>query len=119
MDYEFTDNYAHVMISGQSKDPDKILEEIKSEVNTFKQNGLNEQDFDRISKMIYGEYIKEYNDISNIGRMFLSDYFKGINSFSYLEEFKSVNIEYVQNILKTIFVEENMILSVVHPPATS
>ena len=36
--------------------------------------------------MIYGEYIKEYNDVSDIARMFLTDYMKGVNSFDYIEE---------------------------------
>ena len=49
------------------------------------QKGVNEEDFERTKKMIYGEYVKEYDDVVNISRMFLSDYFKGINSFDYLE----------------------------------
>ena len=82
-------------------------------MDEFLNNGLNEQDFERIKKMIYGEYIKEYNDISNISRMFLSDFMKGINSFDYLEEIENVNVIYAKQVLKDLFKREKMVLSVV------
>ena len=63
--------------------------------------------------MIYGEYVKEYNDIVDISRMFLADYFKGINSFDYLEEISTINVEYLNQVLKDVFNEKNMVLSVV------
>ena len=85
IEYEFDKNYAHILIIGQSNEPEKLYEMFKEEVKKFIQNGVNENDFERTKKMIYGEYIKEYNDVVDISRMFLSDYFKGINSFDYLE----------------------------------
>ena len=63
--------------------------------------------------MIYGEYVKEYNDVTSISRMFLSDYFKGINSFDYLEEISTINIQYVNQVLKNVFKKDKMVLSVV------
>ena len=77
------------------------------------QNGINNDDSERIIKMIYGEYVKEYNDIVDISRMFLADYFKGINSFDYLEEISTINVEYLNQVLKDVFNEKNMVLSVV------
>ena len=38
MDYEFTDNYAHVMLTGQSKEPNRVKEELKQEIENLKQN---------------------------------------------------------------------------------
>ena len=77
------------------------------------QNGINKDDSERIIKMIYGEYVNEYNDIVDISRMFLADYFKGINSFDYLEEISTINVEYLNQVLKDVFNEKNMVLSVV------
>ena len=45
--------------------------------------------------------------------MFLSDYFKGINSFDYLEEIEGVNVEYTEQVLKNVFKEEKTIISIV------
>ncbi|MEE0866414.1 MAG: pitrilysin family protein [Clostridia bacterium] len=113
LDYEFGQTYAHVLITGQSTDPEKIYQEFKEKVQQLKEQGINELEFERIKKLIYGGYVKEYNDIQDISRMFLADYFKGINSFDYLEEIESINIKYLSQILTDIFKEEKMILSVV------
>lgn len=113
IEYEFDKNYAHILITGQSNNPEELYEMFKQEVNRFISEGINEEDFERTKKMIYGEYIKEYNDVTDISRMFLADYFKGINSFEYLEEIVTINVEYLKEVLKNVFNVKNMILSVV------
>lgn len=114
LEYEFEKTYAHIAITGQSKKPKEVLEAILNEINKFKKEGLNEEHFNRIKNMIYGGYIKEYNDVSAIARMFISDYFKGINSFDYLENFNQVTKEYAENILKEVFKEENTVISIIN-----
>ena len=47
--------------------------------------------------------------------MFLADYFKGINSFDYFEEFNIINKEYIEKILKELFIESRKVISVVKP----
>ena len=114
LDYEFSDEYAHILISGQSKDPQKIKEKIEETVEKYKKEGLDEQHFNRIKKKIYGDYVVEYNSVGDIARMFLNDKMKQINSFDYIEEYNSVTKEYTEQILKNVFKTENMILSVVN-----
>ena len=111
--YEFSRNYAYAVIQGQSKEPKKVLEYFKQEIEDLKKNGILKEDFDRTRKMIYGDYIKEYNSVSDIATMFLTDYLKGINSFDYLEEYSSVTLEYVEQVLKEVFKPEYIVLSVV------
>lgn len=115
LDYEFSKQYAHVLISGQSKNPQVIYERFKTEVEKFKRNGLNEEHFERIKRKIYGDYVTEYNSVGDIARMFLSDSFKGINSFDYIEKYNTVTREYVEQVLREVFDEEKMVLSVVRP----
>lgn len=113
LDYEFSKEYAHITISGQSNNPKKVKEEFEKELQNIKENGIDEQIFNRIKKKIYGGYVTEFNDVSNIARMFMSDYFKGINSFEYIENFNQVTKEYAQQILQETFDKDKMILSVV------
>lgn len=115
LDYEFSKQYAHVLISGQSKNPQVIYERFKTEVEKFKRNGLNEEHFERIKRKIYGDYVTEYNSVGDIARMFLSDSFKGINSFDYIEKYNTVTREYVEQVLREVFDEGKMVLSVVRP----
>jgi predicted Zn-dependent peptidase len=113
IEYEFDRNYAFVLITGQSNNPEELFEKFKQKVEKMIRDGINEQDFERIKRTIYGEYIKEYNDVTSIARMFLNDFFKGINSFDYLEEIDTINVEYLKQVLKDVFNEKNMIISVV------
>ncbi len=113
LDYEFSKDYAHILISGQSKEPKKVLEEFKKTVKQMQQNGINEDDFNRTRKMIYGGYVREYNNVADIARMFLADSFKGINSFDYLEEIDTVNLDYAKQVLDDVFKDEKIVISIV------
>lgn len=111
--YEFSKQYAHVILSCQTKDANLFSEKIKSQIEKYKKDGIPQEEFERIKKKIYGEYIMEYNQIADISRMFLADYMKGINSFDYLEEYNLVTRDYAQQILSEIFKEENMATAVI------
>ena len=113
MDYEFSKTYAHVLITGQSSKPEEVYKRIKEEIKSLKQNGIDEKLFNRSKKMLYGMYVKEYDDTADIARMFLADYFKGINSFEYLEEIEGINVDYLTQVLNDVFKEEKMVLSIV------
>lgn len=113
LSFEFGDNYAHILITENANNPEEVYEKLKNEINEFNRKGLNQEDFERIKKMMYGEYIKYYNDASYIARMFLNDYMKGINSFDYLEQIESVEINYAKEVLEKYFNLDKMVLSVV------
>ena len=113
LDYEFSKEYAHVTISGQSNNPEELLKEFKEEVENLKKNGIEKEVFDRVKKKIYGNYVMEFNDVADISRMFMSDYFKGINSFDYIENYSTVTKEYSEEILNEVFNEEKQVLSIV------
>lgn len=113
LDYEFSKQYAHITISGQSNNPEKVAQYLIEEIKKVKENGIDEQQFKRVKKKILGDYITEYNDIGSIARMIMSDYFKGINSFEYIENHKQVTKSYTEKILQEVFDESKMIISIV------
>lgn len=113
IDYEFSEEYAHIVISGQSNDSEEVYKMFKEEIENYKKNGLNINHFERIKKKIYGEYVVEYNNISEIARKFLTDSMKKISSFDYIEQYKVITKEYVEQVLKEIFNDEYMALAIV------
>ena len=113
LDYEFSRGYAHILITGQSQNPERVYQMFKNTVEDMKQKPIDSTIFNRIKKRIYGDYVKEYNDTADIARMFLADYFKEINSFDYLEEITTINEEFAEQILKEIFDDKKMIISVI------
>ena len=113
LEYEFGNEYSHVLIGGQSKNPQKVYEKIAEKIQEMRNNNINVQEFERIKKKIYGDYAVEYNNVADIGRMFASDYIKGINSFEYMDKFEEIDAEYAKQVLKEIFTEDKMIMSVI------
>lgn len=113
LEYEFSKQYAHALIGGQSKNPQQVNEMLISEIQKMKNDGINEEDFKRIKRKIYGEFVTEFNDVGSISRMFLSDTIKEVNSFDYVEKFDEVTLEYVTEVFNETFNEENMVLSVI------
>ena len=113
LEYEFSQSFAHIAITGISKDPDKILEKIQEEIKNLKNKGIEKEHFERIKNMLYGNNVKEFNNVSDIARMFVSDYFKGINSFEYLENYKQISIEYVTEVLNEVFLKDKTVISII------
>ena len=111
--FEFGSNYAHILISENANDPEKMYEKLKNKIQEFIEKGIPEEDFNRIKKMIYGEYIKEFDDVTTIARMFLSDFMKEVNSFDYIEEIEGIDLNYANEVLKDNFKLDKMVLSVV------
>ncbi len=115
--YEFSKTFAHFLIQVQTNYVEEVIKEIDNQIEKVKENGISEEDFLRAQKAVYGNYIKDYNDVSNIASIIVADYFKNINSFDYFEEFKSVNKNYVEKVLKELFVEKRKVVSVIKPVA--
>ena len=112
-EYEFSQEYSHIIISGQAKDPKKILSEIQKQIEKYENEGIKDEECERIKKKMYGEYVMQYNDVDIIARNVLADYFKGIQPFEFIEEFKTLNLEYANKIFKEVIKKENMVISIV------
>jgi predicted Zn-dependent peptidase len=83
--------------------------------NNLKKNGIDEDDFERAKRRVYGDLVRDYNEVSGIASGIVADYFKNINSFDYFEEFSSINKEYVEKVLKELFIESRKVISVIKP----
>ena len=115
LEYEYSDIYSHMIIFSYSKDPKKVFEKIKTEIRNLKENGLDENSFNRVKNKIYGRLITSYNSPAQIGRIFMRDYMNDIISFDYINEWNNITIEEANEMIKDKFIEEKMILSIVNP----
>lgn len=109
-EYEFSDEYAHTMLSGETKNIDEVYEII---TNALENNEISKEDFERSKKRLYGEYVGSFEDVEDVGRMVLADSMKGINSFDYINEINNITLEECKKIQKQIFKKEKAVLSIV------
>lgn len=110
IDYEFSDEYSHVLIDGESTNPEKIYEIVK---DVLQNEEITAEEFERSKKRLYGEFVTNFEDVEQIGRMFLQDELKGVDTLDYANKLKEITMEDVDRIRKEIFKEDKAILSVV------
>ena len=114
-DFTFEEDYAFSSFSFESNDIDKVVSRIKEEITKLKEEGLDDQIFDRTKKMLYGGLVRTFNDPTITARAFVTDYFKGISSFEFVDAYQNIDKSFVEEVLKDHFDFNNMALSVVLP----
>lgn len=115
MMYEFSKTYSHVLIQVQTNFVEEFTNKLDKKIKKLQKEGIKQEDFQRAKKKVYGEFVKEYNDVSTIANNIVSDYFRNIKSFEYFEEFGTINREYVEEILNELFVDDMKVVSVLKP----
>lgn len=116
--HESAKDYSHVIIQSKTTDVEKVKEIMQEKIEKYKKEGIQENEFERAKRKIYGLYVREFNEVSATSIMFVTNYFKNINPFEYIESYKTISKEYLEELLKEIFVEEKMVESCITPKET-
>lgn len=111
--HEFGASYGHVMIQTQTRYVDDFSVEVKKELEKYKSKKISDRNFERALKCEYGILVKSYNDPQSLGNMILTENIKNIKPFEYFDVFKTIDLDYVQQILTEIFDEKYMAISIV------
>lgn len=107
--------YAAVIFSGESKDPDAVAREIRSEVDRLRKEGIPTQAFERAQKAVYGRNVAALNSAEAISNAVVSLTFAQRELFSYLDALATVEPADVQNRLQEQLLSEYSALSVISP----
>lgn len=111
----FTGNgYSSVIFEGESMDPKKVTEEIKSEVERLKADGIDKKLFSAVRCGMYGEAVRSFNSVENIATQLVGCAMSDSGLFDELKYLKSVTPD---DIYKRLSLLENdkTVLSVVIP----
>ncbi len=114
-DYETQVDYSFTAAQGESRDPKRVFDAVLAYVDELRENGISEEVFDRIKKVIWGRYIRSYNDIGNFAHTFIAMKFMDIDYTDYYKTYKSVTFEDVKNRFMAHYNKEYAVLSVVEP----
>ena len=105
-------SYGFMALEGESENPEKVYETI---LDSIENTELKEEDFNRIKKVVWGDYIRSYNDIESYAHTYLTMSFLDIDYFDYFEEYKSVTFEDIKKRFMEQFDNEYSVLSVISP----
>ena len=114
-DYVAQPDYAHVMVEGESADPDAVYEKVMDYIKNLMDKGLSKDLVERTKKVIWGDYIKSYNDIEDFSHAFLSLYMADAMYTDYEKVYSSVTYEDVMNRFRNLYSKEKTALSVINP----
>ena len=108
-------DYAYSSIDGESSDPKAVYDAVMEEVERVRKDGLSEEDFNRIKKVVWGKYIRSHNDVEDYAVAFMQMLFMDIDYFNFIDAYNSVTFEDVKNRFEKHFVKERSALSVINP----
>ena len=115
LSFSYEEDYAYSAFDIETSNYEEVVNKVLNKIEQLKQNGINEEEYERTKKMLYGNFVKGFNDVSRIASMVVSDYFKGINSFDYVEVYNKIDKAYVEEVIKKHFDKEKLAISIVKP----
>ncbi len=115
VDITLEKEYAFFNISGESREPDEVVSEIKDAIVKLKKEGINKDIFERIKKRLLGDYIRQFNSVDKIAHMFMANIFRNVDIFEYANSYMDIEISDIEYVLDKYFDFDKEALSVVKP----
>lgn len=103
---------AHIF-SGESENPEEVRKSIDKEIFRLQADGININEFERIKKKHYGEFIMGFDDVDSVANYLISDYFNGDGLFDGLATLESITAEDINKRLKESLDINNSSMSVI------
>lgn len=106
-------DYVSTIFSGESKDPDAVYEQISSEIERIKAQGVDEEFMQLCRKAIYGKYLGAFSSPEGVASMMLSAHLSDVEMYSLLERIAGVTPQQVNDRLWEAFDTGRSAISIV------
>ncbi len=100
--------------TGESDDPDEVLEEMKQELRRFKECPPAREMFDRVKKQTYGNVVRGYNSTESVAQYMMDACLAGLSPYSYVETAAAADYDVMCGLLAQLD-EENSSISIIRP----
>lgn len=114
-DYEFVPGAAYLLLSGESRDPVRVCDELVREAERLLRNGINEGLWERLKRAAYGAMVRGLNSLENICIELAQTHFDGEDYLDFPKIFHSIEKREVEALLGSWCTRERMALAVVKP----
>ncbi len=106
--------YAAVIFEGESRDPERVAEEIKAEINRLREEGVSKKLFSAVKCGMYGSLVRRFNSVEGLAMSLTECAMCGYSLFDEIKMLKSVSYDDVMKRFD-VFCDENAVLSVIKP----
>ncbi len=114
-EYESFKNCAHNIIMGDGDDPKFVYELCLKEIERAKKDFPSVEDFKRLQKVMYSEYIQAFDSTEDISNDFVDCLFFGVDLLDIGDIILEIDYEYLKETFLSLFSEEYMAFSVIEP----
>jgi len=106
---------AYTMFGGETREPQRVYEEVKNEIQRLLTHGFDIALFDRIKKAAIGSHIRALNSFGVIASSIIEGYFRGFDPFEAPALLSKIKIEDVENFVRKNLIPGNMAISTINP----
>ncbi len=106
--------YAAVIFEGESRDPERVAQEIKAEIARLREEGVSKKLFSAVKCAMYGDMVRRFNSVENLAMSLTECAMCGYSLFDEIKMVKSVSYDDVMKRFD-IFDNDNAVLSVIKP----
>ena len=114
-DAEIEKRYGFSSVSGESKNPKEVYKRVLKRIEEVKNTGIDEDELERIKRVMIGSNLREYNDVERIGNNFIRAFMSDINPFESNEVVQSITKKQLEERLSEHFTEDGSVLSIIEP----
>lgn len=115
MQYFSGRSFASTVISGESRNPDAVMDEFLKEVARLQKDGIDRKDFENAKRSTYGHLAASYDSVDNIANGLASCRLFGLAPFDMIEAVASADYDAAQKRLQSHFSPERCAISIVLP----
>lgn len=105
-------SYGFTEVDGESPNPKKVYEIILDSLDELE---LSQEAYERVKKVVWGDYIRSFNDIEAYTHAFVNTYITDGDYFDYKSVLDEITFDDIKKRFRKHFVRENSALSVINP----
>lgn len=96
-------DYYSEIISGETNNPQLLVDEVQQAIDKLKENGVTEEQFYISKNAMYGSLIMDFENVEEVATGIVNQHFRGCNAYSTLDAFKEITLDDVNNQLRGMF----------------
>ena len=117
LDFDYAANTASIFLSGQSQNPEAVLEAVLAAADGVRRNGLDEKRFRRVKNATLGSLLFALEDFDNVAVNLAHSAFYGYNTLDAHTPEADVTAEECAKFIAENLTEEKLAMSVIKPAA--
>ena len=113
--YEAVKGISLLSVSGESNDPQKVLDAILQEVQRIAKEGTDETLFQQVKKSAFGRRVRELDGFANICYRMTQSYFEKIDYYQFPKVYQDITQKDVEAFIIRAVTPDNVTMSLILP----